>query len=59
MQSVAFVLPLLPGQAEASRIALASCWAGVRTTLQSDLATGAAELAFVAAQLPAADGAGA
>jgi hypothetical protein len=30
MQSVAFVVPLLPGQTEASRVALASCWEGAR-----------------------------
>ena len=30
MQSVAFALPLLQGQTEASRIALASCWVGAR-----------------------------
>jgi hypothetical protein len=30
MQSVAFAIPLLPGQTEASRIALASCWVGGR-----------------------------
>jgi hypothetical protein len=28
MQSVAFAVPLLPGQTDASRIALASCWVG-------------------------------
>ena len=30
MQSVAFALPLLPGQTEPDRIALASCWLGAR-----------------------------
>ena len=30
MQSVALAVPLLPGQTEASRIALASCWMGSR-----------------------------
>jgi hypothetical protein len=30
MQSVAFALPLLPGQLEADRVALASCWVGAR-----------------------------
>jgi len=30
MQSVAFAVPLLPGQAEANRTALASCWEGAR-----------------------------
>jgi hypothetical protein len=30
MQSVALSLPLLPGQTEASRTALASCWQGAR-----------------------------
>jgi hypothetical protein len=30
MQSVAFSLPLLPGQTEANRAALASCWMGAR-----------------------------
>jgi hypothetical protein len=30
VQSVAFALPLLPGQTEEDRIALASCWAGAR-----------------------------
>ena len=28
VQSVAFAVPLLPGQAEANRVTLASCWAG-------------------------------
>jgi hypothetical protein len=30
MQSVAFSLPLLPGQTEANRADLASCWMGAR-----------------------------
>jgi hypothetical protein len=30
MQSVAFFLPLLPGQTDANRAALASCWTGAR-----------------------------
>ena len=30
MHSVAFAVPLLPGETEATRIALASCWAGAR-----------------------------
>ncbi len=30
MQSVAFSLPLLPGQTAANRAALASCWIGAR-----------------------------
>jgi hypothetical protein len=30
MQCVAFAIPLLPGQTEANRIALASCWEGPR-----------------------------
>ena len=30
MQSVAFAVPLLPGQTDATRIALASCWMGER-----------------------------
>ena len=30
MQSVAFVVPLLPNQADASRLALSSCWVGRR-----------------------------
>jgi hypothetical protein len=30
MQSVAFSRPLLPGQTEANRTALASCWQGAR-----------------------------
>lgn len=30
MQSVAFSLPLLPGQTGANRTALASCWSGAR-----------------------------
>ncbi len=36
MQSVAFAVRLLPGQAEAVRIALASCWAGARTEAYQD-----------------------
>ena len=36
MQTVAFALPLLPGQAEADRIALASCRAGARTEAYQD-----------------------
>jgi hypothetical protein len=30
MQSVAFAVPLLPGQTEANRTALTSCWTGAR-----------------------------
>ena len=30
MQSVAYATPLLPGQTEATRVALVSCWAGTR-----------------------------
>lgn len=30
MQSVAFAVPLLPGQTDANRTALASCWTGAR-----------------------------
>ncbi len=30
MQSVAFTVPVLPGQSEANRSALASCWTGAR-----------------------------
>jgi hypothetical protein len=30
MQSVGFAVRLLPGQAEAVRVALASCWSGAR-----------------------------
>jgi len=36
VQSVAFALPLLPGQAEAVRVALASCWAGARKEAYQD-----------------------
>jgi len=36
MQSVAFAVPLLPGQTEADRVALASCWAGARKEAYQD-----------------------
>jgi hypothetical protein len=36
MQSVAFAVPLLPGQAAANRIALASCQAGARKEAYRD-----------------------
>lgn len=36
MQSVAFAFPLLPGQTEADRIALASCWSGARKEAYQD-----------------------
>jgi hypothetical protein len=36
MQSVAFTVSLLPGQAEAHRVALASCWAGGRKEAYQD-----------------------
>jgi len=36
MQSVAFAVPLLPGQAEAGRAALASCWSGARKEAYQD-----------------------
>ena len=36
MQSVAFAVPLLPGQAEAVRVALASCWSGARKEAYQD-----------------------
>jgi hypothetical protein len=36
VQSVAFAVPLLPGQAEASRVALASCQAGARREAYQD-----------------------
>jgi hypothetical protein len=36
MQSVAFAVPLLPGQADAVRIALASCWSGARKEAYQD-----------------------
>ena len=36
MQSVAFTVPLLPGQAEAERIALASCRDGARREAYQD-----------------------
>jgi len=36
MQCVAFAVPLLPGQAESDRIALASCQAGVRKEAYQD-----------------------
>lgn len=36
MQSVAFAVPLLPGQTEAHRIALASCQAGARKEAYQD-----------------------
>ncbi len=36
MQSVAFAVPLLPGQTEADRAALASCWSGARREASQD-----------------------
>ena len=36
MQCVAFAVPLLPGQAEAVRAALASCWSGARKEAYQD-----------------------
>ena len=36
MQSVAFAVSLLPGQAEAARVALASCWSGARKEAYQD-----------------------
>lgn len=36
MQSVAFAVPLLPGQAEANRLALTSCWSGARQEAYQD-----------------------
>jgi hypothetical protein len=36
MHSVAFALPLLDGQADANRIALASCWTGERREAYQD-----------------------
>ena len=36
MQSVAFAIPLLPGQTDADRIALASCGAGARKEAYQD-----------------------
>jgi hypothetical protein len=36
MQCVAFAVPLLPGQAEAARVALASCQAGARMEAYQD-----------------------
>ena len=36
MQSVGFAVRLLPGQAEAHRIALASCWSGARKEAYQD-----------------------
>jgi hypothetical protein len=36
MQLVGFAVPLLAGQAEAHRIALASCWSGVRKEAYQD-----------------------
>ena len=36
MQSVAFAVPLLPGQTEAVRVALASCQAGARKEAYQD-----------------------
>src|SRR5215472_8574253 len=36
MQSVAFAVPLLPGQTEANRIALASCWVDARKEAYQD-----------------------
>jgi hypothetical protein len=36
MQSTAFAVPLLPGQTEAVRVALASCWSGAREEAYQD-----------------------
>jgi hypothetical protein len=36
MQCVAFAVPLLPGQTEAARAALASCWSGARKEAYQD-----------------------
>jgi hypothetical protein len=36
MQSVALAVPLLPGQTDADRIALASCWVGTRKEAYQD-----------------------
>jgi hypothetical protein len=36
VECVAFAVPLLPGQAEAHRVALASCWAGARKEAYQD-----------------------
>ena len=36
VQSVAFAVPLLPGQAEANRVTVASCWAGARKETYKD-----------------------
>jgi hypothetical protein len=36
VQAVAFAVPLLPGQAGAVRIALASCWSGARREAYQD-----------------------
>ncbi|MDP1821359.1 MAG: hypothetical protein Q8K58_15890 [Acidimicrobiales bacterium] len=36
MQSIGFVVPLLPGKAEADRAALASCWHGDRQAAYED-----------------------
>ena len=36
VQSVAFAVSLLPGQAEAARVALASCWSGARKEAYQD-----------------------
>jgi len=36
VQSVAFAVPLLPGQAGAVRVALASCWSGAREEAYQD-----------------------
>ncbi len=36
MQCVAFAAPLLPGQTEADRVALASCWSGAHKEAYQD-----------------------
>ncbi len=36
MQSVSFAVRLLPGEAEAGRVALASCWSGARKEAYQD-----------------------
>lgn len=36
MQSIGFVVPVLPGKSEADRAAMASCWHGDRTAAYED-----------------------
>lgn len=56
MQTVAFSLPLLPGQTETNRTALASCWKGARKEAFEDARRRAGILREAAWIQPAAGG---